>query len=163
MSDQTDNDFENDFRDMLGLLRKHGVEFLIVGAHALAVHDQPRATGDLDIWVRANEANAPRIWAALVEFGTPLEGLEQSEWRQPGVGIHIGLPPGRIDILTMISGVTFDEAWPGRIEGTCLGIKVQIIGLDAFIKNKRAAGRDKDLMDLNRIRQKHDGEADYNS
>lgn len=154
MPDETDNDFENDFRDMLGLLRKHSVEFLVVGAHALAVHDQPRATGDIDIWVRANQVNGPKVWAALIEFGAPLDEFEPDDWQQPGVGMHIGLPPGRIDILTIISGVTFEQAWPDRVAGQCLGVDVDVIGLDAMIENKRASGRDKDLIDLDRLEQR---------
>lgn len=154
MPDEIENDSEQHFREMLGLLRKHGVEFLIVGAHALAVHDQPRATGDLDIWVRADDENGPRVWMALVEFGAPLDEFEQSEWRSPGIGIHIGLPPGRIDIMTVISGVAFEDAWPHRVAGECLGIPVDVIGLDAMIENKRASGRDKDLIDLKRLEQR---------
>jgi hypothetical protein len=151
MTEAIDNDHENDFRDMLGLLQKHGVDFLLVGAHALAVHDQPRATGDLDIWVRADAEHASRIWAALTEFGAPLDDFSPEEWETPGVGLHIGLPPGRIDILTTISGVTFEAAWPKRLVGKCLGVEVNVIGLEALIRNKRAAGRDKDLLDLKRL------------
>ncbi|MGB1126302.1 MAG: hypothetical protein ACPG4Q_13935 [Phycisphaeraceae bacterium] len=151
MAEAIESDHENDFRDMLGLLRKHKADFLLVGAHALAVHDQPRATGDLDIWVRADPVNGLRVWEALLEFGAPLDAFTPEEWCQPGVGLHIGLPPGRIDILTMISGVSFEEAWPKRVAGTCLGVEVDVIGLEAFIRNKRAAGRDKDLLDLKRL------------
>ena len=145
-----------DFRDMLGLLKKYSAEFLVVGAHALGVHDQPRATGDLDLWVRADAVNGPKVWAALVEFGAPLDQFEPAEWTTPGVGLHIGLPPGRIDILTVISGVTFDEAWPGRVSGQCLGIEVDVIGVESLMRNKQAAGRDQDLIDLKRLRERYE-------
>lgn len=160
MPDEMENDSEHHFRDMLGLLRKHGVEFLLVGAHALAVHDQPRATGDLDIWVRADAVNGPKVWAALLEFGAPLDAFVAQEWNVPGVGIHIGLPPGRIDILTQVSGVSFDEAWPQRVSGFCLGVEVDVMGLDALIQNKRAAGRDKDLVDLKNLEDKKRAQRD---
>ena len=108
---------DQNFRDMLFLLQKHEAEFLLIGAHALGVHDLPRATGDIDIWVRADEQNAGRIWAALVEFGAPLATVTADDFAQPGTGLHIGLPPGRIDILTKVSGLTFDAAWQNRVEG----------------------------------------------
>ena len=160
MAKAIEDEYENDFRDMLGLLKKHSADYLLVGAHALGVHDQPRATGDLDIWVRADAENGPRVWAALVEFGVPLDAFTPEEWCTPGVGVHIGLPPGRIDVMTKISGVSFEEAWPERLSGQCLGIDVDVIGLKAMIKNKRSAGRDKDLLDLKRLEKKrseHEG------
>lgn len=137
-----------DFRDMLGLLKKHGVDFLLIGAHALAAHSIPRATGDIDLWVRATPDNAQRLWDALTEFGAPLAKVTANDFSQPGNGLHIGVPPFRIDILTKISGLTFDEAWPGRIEAEVLGHKIAVIGRDELIRNKRAAGRDKDLLDV---------------
>lgn len=139
MSNESDSN--QDFRDMLGLLKKHGAEYLFVGAHALGIHDKPRATGDLDLWVRADPVNGPKVWSALVEFGAPLDQFAPNEWERPGVGLHIGLPPGRIDIMTTISGVTFDEAWPNRVSGRCLGVDVEVLGLDAMIANNaRRAG-----------------------
>jgi hypothetical protein len=140
-----------DFRDMLGLLKKHGVEFLLVGAHALAAHSTPRATGDIDLWVRATPDNAQRLWDALTEFGAPLAKATREDFAQPGDGLHIGVPPWRIDILTKISGITFDEAWPNRIEAQVLGHKIAVIGRKELIQNKRAAGRDKDLLDVKQL------------
>ncbi|MGB0766139.1 MAG: hypothetical protein ACPGYV_00355 [Phycisphaeraceae bacterium] len=104
--------------------------------------------------MRADEVNGPRVWSALIEFGAPIDDFEPEEWQKPGVGMHIGLPPGRIDILTVISGVTFDQAWADRLTGQCLGIDVDVIGLDAMIENKRASGREKDLIDLIRLEQR---------
>lgn len=111
---------EQHFHDMLFLFARHKVEFMVIGAHALGVHDLPRATGDIDIWVRAAPDNGPKIWDALLEFGAPLQGMKPTDFNQPGVGLHIGLPPGRIDILTTITGVRFDEAWPNRVSGKYL-------------------------------------------
>lgn len=140
-----------DFRDMLGLLKKHGVEFLIVGAHAMAAHEVARATHDLDIWVRASPRNAPRVHRALADFGAPLSNVSADEFSKPGIGLHIGVPPLRIDVLTAISGLRFDDAWPRRMTGTMLGHRVAYLSLADLIQNKKAAGRDKDLVDVKRL------------
>jgi len=140
-----------DFRDMLGLLKRHGVEFLLVGAHAMAAHSTPRATGDIDLWVRPSQENAKKLWQVLSEFGSPLADASLEDFAKPGDGLHIGVPPWRIDILTKISGVTFDEAWPNRIEAQVLGHTIHVIGRDDLIQNKRAAGRSKDLLDVENL------------
>ena len=129
---------------------------MVVGAHALAVHGFVRATGDLDIWIRPDPENAQRIWNALVRFGAPVEamGLTVRDLASPGVVYQVGLPPRRIDVLTQISGVTFDEAWQSRLEADLDGRAIPIIGRDAFLKNKRAAGRPKDLADAARLESK---------
>ena len=142
-----------DFRDMLGLLKKHGVEFLIVGAHAMAKHDVARATHDLDIWVRATSENAPRVFRALAQFGAPLEEFTVEEFATPGVGIHVGVPPLRIDVMTDISGIKFDEAWPRRLAGKMLGHRVFYISLADLIRNKKVAARDKDVLDVKRLKR----------
>jgi hypothetical protein len=139
-----------DFRDLLQCLCGEGAEFLVIGAYAVAFHGTPRATGDLDIFVRPTVDNAARVWRALAEFGAPLRerGVAESDFTEPGMVYQIGLPPRRIDVLTQISGVSFDEAWTSRAEGTVDGFAVAFIGRDALIKNKRASGRDKDLLDV---------------
>ena len=137
-----------DFAEMLSALSEAGAEFLVVGAHALAVHGHPRATGDLDIWVRATPGNAPRVWAALASFGAPLTDLSLEDLSAPGVVFQMGLPPSRIDILTGITGVTFDEAWPRRFVATVSGIDIPFLGLDDLLTNKRASARPKDLADV---------------
>ncbi len=146
---------EQHFRDMLYLFTKHNVEFMVIGAHALGVHDLPRATGDIDIWVRAHPQNAPKIWTALLEFGAPLQDMKQSDFNQAGGGFIIGLPPGRIDILTTISGVQFDEAWPNRIAGKIFGIPVFVMGVKDMNRNKKAAGRDKDKLDVKSLEKRY--------
>src|SRR4051794_4226003 len=137
-----------DFVEMLSALSAAGVEFLIVGAHALAAHGAPRATGDLDVWVRPSDANADRVLEALRSFGAPLFDLTRDDLTRPDTVFQIGLPPSRIDVLSGISGVTFDEAWPNRINVSVGVLTVPVIGRDEFVANKRAAGRPKDLSDL---------------
>jgi hypothetical protein len=144
-----------DFRDLLVLFADAGVEFLIVGAYALALHGAPRASGDIDLFVRPALDNAERVFAALARFGAPLEsaGVVAADFAQPGVVYQIGLPPCRVDVLTEISGVTFEEAWASRATGELQGRTVAFIGREAFLKNKEAAGRPKDIADAARLRQ----------
>ena len=139
-----------DFRDLLAQLRRADARFLVVGAHALAVHGVPRATVDLDVWIDASPENAARVWAALAAFGAPLDALEicETDLTRPDTVAQFGLPPWRIDILTGISGVTFDEAWPERVEAYFEDVLIPFIGHAAFIRNKRASGRLKDLADI---------------
>jgi hypothetical protein len=139
-----------DYRDILVALVDQHARFLVVGAHALAVHGYPRATVDLDIWIDSTTENAQRVWRALAHFGAPLDdlGVKQSDLTRPNVVAQFGLPPNRIDILTGVSGLSFDTAWPNRIEGTLEGVRVPVISLDDLVTNKRASGRDKDRVDL---------------
>lgn len=144
-----------DFRDLLVLFADAGVEFVIVGAYALAFHGAPRASGDIDLFVRPSLANAQRVFDALARFGAPLEsaGVTAGDFAQPGAVYQIGLPPRRIDVLTEISGVTFDEAWTSRVVGEVEGRTVGFIGRAALLKNKEASGRPKDIADAARLRQ----------
>jgi hypothetical protein len=137
-----------DFVEMLSALSEAGVEYLLVGAHALAAYGIPRATGDIDIWVRPSPGNAARVRAALAAFGAPLFNLTLDDLSRPGTVFQIGVPPGRIDILTGITGVTFEEAWPRRTSVDLPGVVALVIGRADFVANKRATGRPKDLADL---------------
>ena len=137
-----------DFVDLLRAFAAADVRFLIVGAYALALHGRPRATGDLDVWVEATADNAARIVRALTEFGAPLDDVSEGDFAREGIVYQIGLPPGRIDILTQLSGLTFADAWPGRVRGRFGDVDTDFIGLDAFVRNKKATGRAKDLGDL---------------
>ena len=137
-----------DFVEMLSELCAANVEFLVVGAHALAAHGKPRATGDLDVWIRASEENAERVLSALRRFGAPLFDLTREDLVRPGTVFQIGVPPSRIDVLTEISGVRFDDAWPRRLTVAVEGIPVPVIGRDDFLTNKRAADRPKDRADI---------------
>src|SRR5690606_25001568 len=124
--------------------------FLVVGAHAMAVHGVPRATGDLDVWIERTAANADKVWRALIEFGAPVEDLavSRADLEAPGVVIQIGLPPRRIDILTDVTGVDFERAWDERVVIELGGLAVPFLGRETLIRNKRATGRLKDLADL---------------
>jgi hypothetical protein len=137
-----------DFVDLLRAFAAADVRFLVVGAYALAVHGRPRGTGDLDVWVDATPDNARRVMRALAAFGAPLSGVDENDFTRPGVVYQMGVPPGRIDILTDLTGISFGEAWPARIRHPFGDIEVDFIGLAAFVRNKRATGRTKDLADI---------------
>ena len=137
-----------DFAEMLSALSEAGAEFLIVGAHALAAHGIPRATGDLDIWVNPTPENAPRVLAALGAFAAPLTDLTIDDLLKPDTVFQIGVVPCRIDILTGISGVFFADAWTRRITIDIDGLQVPVLGRSDFKTNKRASGRPKDLLDV---------------
>jgi len=142
--------YPDDWKEFLSLLVKHRVRFLIVGAHALASMGRPRHTGDLDIWVDPTPTNARCVTAAMREFGFGEYADEEFfATRQSGLrGIQMGVEPMRIDVLSNISGVTFAEAWRGSRKVRIAGRTVRVIGRAAYIKNKRAAGRPKDLLDI---------------
>lgn len=140
-----------DFVEMLDALSAAGAEFLVVGAHALAVHGHPRATGDLDLWVRPTPENAARVWNALVAFGAPLDELRVEDLAAPEVVFQIGVSPDRIDILTSITGVTFDEAWPARVSAEVCGRTIPILGREHLLANKRATARTRDLADVEEL------------
>lgn len=139
-----------DFKDLLAALLGADARFLVVGAHALAVHGVPRATGDLDVWIARDAPNVERVWSALLRFGAPVAamGVGQQDLSRPDMVVQIGLPPRRIDILTSISGVGFDEAWPDRVTQPVDGLAVPFLGRAALVRNKRASGRTKDQADL---------------
>lgn len=137
-----------DFKELLSELSAAEAEFLVVGAYALAAHGLVRATGDLDIWVRPTEQNATRVRTALLRFGAPSEQFTLQDLQEPDLVIQIGLPPVRVDLLTGISGVSFDEAWPNRVSLSLGKLQVPVLGRDHLIKNKRATGRDQDIVDL---------------
>lgn len=126
----------------------HRVEYLIVGGYALAFHGAPRFTGDLDILVKPEAANAQRILTALESFGFASVGFIPSDFEHPDQVIQLGVPPVRIDLITSITGISWDEAWAGRTAGSYGDISVYYIGRAQFIANKRATGRMKDIADL---------------
>lgn len=142
--------FNEDFLDMLRALVEAGAKFVVVGAHAMAVHGVPRATGDLDLLVRPTTENAARVVEALRAFGAPIEthDVERTDFERPGSVYQVGQPPRRIDLLTEVSGVAFEDAWASRVAVEVAGMSIPFLGLDALRRNKRAAGREKDLLDL---------------
>jgi hypothetical protein len=140
----------DDYRDILVAFVRSEVRFLLVGAHALAAHGYPRATVDIDLWVEPTPANASRVWAALAAFGAPLDdlGISEGDFTRPEVVAQLGVPPNRIDILTGVSGLQFEAAWPNRLEIEVEGVRVPILGLKDLRTNKLASGRDKDRVDV---------------
>jgi hypothetical protein len=137
-----------DFVDLLRAFVDADVRFLVVGAYALAIHGRPRGTGDLDVWVEATPENAARVICALVAFGAPLAGISERDFSHPGVTYQMGVPPGRIDVLTELTDLTFAEAWPDRVHHQFGDVDVDYIGRKSFIRNKRATGRPKDIADI---------------
>ncbi|HYG65402.1 MAG TPA: hypothetical protein VEL74_22665 [Thermoanaerobaculia bacterium] len=144
---------------MAALVAENAV-FLVVGAHAVGVHGVPRATGDLDILIRPDAENGKRVWRALVQFGAPVEvtGLTPTDLEKPDMVYQIGLPPRRIDILTEISGVDFEEAWSSRVTSRVGDLEIPFIGKDALLRNKRASGRPKDLADIDILERREPSE-----
>jgi hypothetical protein len=139
---------QQDFRDLLALFTARKVDYLIIGAHALAYHGAPRYTGDMDILVRPDPENAHRILKALETLGFGSVGLTAEDFTVPDKVIQLGVAPVRIDILTSITGVSWEEAAAGRVQGNYGDIVVYFIGRKEFIRNKQALGRKKDQADL---------------
>lgn len=141
-----------DLKELLRALNARGVKFLVVGGYAFGAYTEPRATKDLDIFIRSDEENSEAIYRALADFGAPLNNLSPADFRD-GSCFQIGSPPGRIDILQQIDGVTFDEAWKDRVEATIEGeIRVAVISREDLIRNKLASGREQDLLDVKKLR-----------
>jgi len=135
-----------DWIAFLRLLRGHRVRFLVVGAHAVAAHGRPRLTADLDLLVEPTLENGRRVVRALEEFG--FSGLAPERVRQPDLVVFLGREPFRIDLLTSIDGVTWRSAWEGRLRGELGGVPLAFLGRSQLIRNKKAAGRPKDLADV---------------
>src|SRR5690242_15900913 len=134
-----------DFKELLLTFNAHNVEYLVVGAHALAAHGHVRATKDLDVWVRPVQDNAHRVLRALSDFGAPTTDLTVADLSRKDTIFQIGMPPLRIDIITAIDGVEFDDAWPDRLETMFGGVPVFVISRQHLITNKKTAARLQDL------------------
>jgi hypothetical protein len=139
------------FVEILKAFRDEAVEFLVIGAHALAAHGHVRATLDIDLWVNPTPDNAGRTWRALQRFRAPLSKMRVEDFAEPEVLYQIGLPPSRIDIMTSVTGLEFDAAWPNGITAKFGDVAAPVLGLDDMRKAKRAAGRLKDLADLEEL------------
>lgn len=137
-----------DFSDLLSTFNAHGVEYLVVGAHALAAHGHVRATKDMDVWVRPSPENALRVLRGLVAFGAPLQDLTEADLAAPGLIFQIGVPPVRIDVITSIDGVDFSAAWPDRLAANLGGVPVPVLSRHHLRANKKAAGRLQALADV---------------
>ena len=136
-----------DFRDMLSTFIEENVEFLVVGGYAMAVHGLPRATKDLDLWVRTSKDNGQRVLRALDRFGAPRFDLTVTDLERPGTIYQVGIPPNRVDIITAVDGVQFEDAWQNRAVVEIEGIRIPVIGRTDLILNKRTAARPQDLLD----------------
>jgi hypothetical protein len=140
-----------DFKDLLHEFNAHRVEYLVVGAHALAAHGHVRATKDMDVWVRPDTDNAARVLDALRDFGAALHGTTLDDLSQAGFVLQLGVAPIRIDILTSITGVDFDDAWPERLQTVFAGEPVGVLSRQHLIQNKTAVARPQDLADVHRL------------
>lgn len=140
-----------DFLDFITLLEKKSVEYLIVGGYAVGFHGFPRYTGDIDFFVAVSERNAQRLMEVFQEFGFGEIGIEKQDFLKPWFMIEIGREPRKIQVLTGIDGVTFDECRETAVEYDYLGQKMRFIGLEPLIRNKKASGRSKDLIDAQEL------------
>jgi hypothetical protein len=137
-----------DFKEMLSCLKDEKVDFIVVGAYALAAHGYPRATGDIDIWVRNNGENAQKIMRALTKFGAPISQLTEKDFTSSDLIVQLGVEPSRIDLLTGIDGVKFDEAWQNKVSITIDTLIIDVLSRKDLLRNKLATGRDKDQGDI---------------
>lgn len=141
-------DIYPDFKDLFELFNANKVDYMIVGGYALAFHGAPRYTGDIDIFVKPDTANAARILKALDQFGFGALGLAVADFVSPDKVVQLGVPPVRIDLITSITGVSWDDAVATCVGGKYGNIPVKYIGRDEFVVNKRSTGRKKDQADL---------------
>ena len=155
-----ENLFNKDYRDMIECLLREGVEFMLVGGYAVALHGWPRMTFDIDFWIMANPQNAAAVIRALKAFGAPLMDLKEEDFHRPGMVYQIGMVPQRIDILSAISGVVYEDAVSRAVRMDVDGLSLKVIALDDLIANKRASGRPKDIVDamtLEKLKEKKNG------
>lgn len=153
--------FNSDYRDMIECLQREGVEFMLVGGYAVALHGWPRMTFDIDFWIMANPQNAAAVVRALKAFGAPLMDLTEEDFHRPGMVFQIGTEPQRIDILSAVSGVTYEDAVTRALEMEVDGLSLKVISLEDLIVNKRASGRPKDIADaltLEKLKEKKNGQ-----
>ena len=143
----------NDFIDFIVLLNKHEVEYMIVGGYAVMAHGQPRFTEDLDIWIKPSSENAVKVIQVLKEFGFSLKGLSENDFESENMVVQLGYPPLRIDLISSIDGVTFDEAYKDKIFKNVGDDKMNFIGLRELIKNKESSGRKKDILDAEQLKR----------
>ena len=149
-----------DYRDMVECLQGEGVEFMLVGGYAVALHGWPRMTFDIDFWIMANPQNAAAVLRTLKAFGAPLMDLKEEDFHRPGIVFQIGTEPQRIDILSAISGVAYEDAVSRAVRMEVDGLSLKVIALDDLIANKRASGRPKDIVDamtLEKMKEKKNG------
>jgi len=143
----------NDFKEFIQLLNVHNVQYLIVGGYAVAFHGHPRYTKDIDIWIWMEQTNAEHMLDVLKVFGFSSLGLQRDDFLKKNNVIQLGNPPNRIDILTDLSGVVFEECYPKRNSITIDGIAINFIDIENLIQNKKASGRHQDLADIENLKE----------
>jgi len=145
-----------DFKELLSLLEKHKVRYLVVGGYAVMKYTEPRFTKDLDLWISTDKENSKAVYAALKEFGAPLKGLSPADFTQEGYFYQMGNPPFRLDVMMSIPGVTFETAWSNREKVQVEGLAIPFISKADLIKAKEAGGRPQDLIDAKELRKAGD-------
>ena len=142
-----------DFKELLKLFEKHNIRYLVVGGYAVMKYSEPRFTKDLDVFIATDQDNAKGVYAALKEFGAPLENLTPDDFAHKGYFYQMGRPPLRIDIMMSIPGIEFDEAWGNR-ESVELGeLKILFISRSDLIRAKEASGRPQDRIDVDKLKE----------
>lgn len=144
----------DDYREILQILIKSRVRFLVIGAYAMAIYGHPRSTGDFDIWVEPSKRNSEKIYQSLKKFGAPVSDMRQDTFCEKGIVFQIGVSPRRVDIITDIDGVDFNKAYKNKKVAKVSGIKLPFISKEDIIKNKESTGRDKDMLDLKYLKGK---------
>jgi hypothetical protein len=152
LSRESNSMMTEDLKELLRAFNAHAVKYLVVGGYAFGVHAEPRATKDLDLFIRSDEENSKAVFRALAQYGAPLDGLTPADFTD-GTVFQIGQPPARVDILQQIDGISFDQAWKNRIEGLIDGeILAAVISKDDLIRNKLASRREQDILDVKKLR-----------
>jgi len=146
-------ELQKDIREFVELLLSEKVEFLLVGGYALAVHGAPRFTEDIDFLIHLSAENADRLIQVIEKFGFGDLEIERDDFLKPEYVIQLGMAPNRIDILTGIDGLSWEESWGGKVGYELDGLPIHVIGKEQLIKNKLASGRTKDLADAERLLQ----------
>ena len=149
-----------DYRDMVECLLREGVDFMLVGGYAVALHGWPRTTFDIDFWIMANPQNAKAVMRAITSFGAPLMGLTEADFHRPGMVFQIGTEPQRIDIISAVDGLDYADAALRAVTMNVDGLEIKVVSLDDLIVNKRASGRPKDIADavmLEKLKERENG------
>lgn len=141
----------SDFKDLLRLLHEEKVEYMIAGGYAVMYHSQPRYTKDLDIWIKPSQENARKLMRVFAKFGISLMGLSEEDFATSGTQLNLGVEPNQIDLLTIIPGLKFDEAWKTHVSTDAEGFPIYYLGKEALITAKKTAGRLQDLADIEEI------------
>jgi hypothetical protein len=146
-------ELSKDLREFVELLNSRKIKYLLVGGHAVGFHGHPRYTGDVDFLIDTSPENAARVAAAVSDFGFGSLGLQEGDFRAPEMVIQLGRAPNRIDLLTSVAAVSFEEAWKTRVETRLGGLPVWVISKDLLVQNKLAAARPQDLADVAKLRE----------